>query len=106
MDPEQLQIVLGYAVFVSVASLLLRRREPEYSRFRIALITGGLLPLLGLGLAVLAFVRWAGAAPMPGDIDHHAMGVIGIIILLFLSLVCLVVGMFVSLVVTTFVRAR
>jgi hypothetical protein len=89
-----------------VASLLLRRKEPELSRMRIALITGALLPLLGLGLAVLAFVRWANAAPLPGDTDHHAMAVIGIVILLFLSLVCLVVGMIVSFVVTTIVRAR
>ena len=106
MDPEQLQIILGYAVFVGVASLLIRRSQPEWTRIRIALIAGGLLPFMGLGAAVLTFLRWFNAAPMPGDTDHHAMGVIGIFILLFLSLICLVVGMVVSLVVTTIVRAR
>ena len=106
MDPEQLQIVLGYTAFVSVASLALRGAKPEWTRTTIALVAGGLLPLLGLGLAVVAFVRWTNAAPLPGDIDHHAMGVIGILILLILSLVCLVVGIIVSFVVTTIVRAR
>lgn len=106
MDPEQLQIVLGYALFVGVASLLLRRAQPGLSRIRIALIAGGLLPLLGVVLAVLAFLRWAGAAPLPGDTDHHAMTVIGIVILLILSLACLVSGMIVSLLVTWLVRAR
>jgi hypothetical protein len=106
MDPEQLQIVLAYSAFVIMASLVLRREKPQWTRARIALIAGGLLPLLGLGLAVLAFVRWVNAAPLPGDIDHHAMGLIGIFILLFLSLVCLVVGMIVSFVATTIARMR
>lgn len=106
MDPEQLQILLGYTAFVSVASLILRRAKPEWTRTRIALIAGGLPPLLGVGLGVLAVVRWINAAPLPGDTDHHAMGIIGIAILLILSLVCLVVGIIVSLVVTTIVRVR
>ena len=72
MDPEQLQIILGYAFFVGVASLILRYREPELSRIRIAFITGGVLPLLALGLAVMAFLRWVNAAPLPNDTDHHA----------------------------------
>jgi hypothetical protein len=106
MDPEQLQIVLGYATFVSAASLVLPRVKPEWTRLRIALIAGGLLPLLGLGLAVFAFVRWVSAPPLPHDTDHHAMAVIGLLILLILSVVCLVVGIVVSLLVTTIVRMR
>jgi len=99
MDPEQLQILVGYAVFVSVASLILRRAIPDWTRTRIAFITGGLLPLLGLAFTALAFVRMITAG-------GHPMGMIGILIGLFLSLACLVGGIILSLVVTTIVRAR
>jgi hypothetical protein len=104
MDPEQLEIVIVYAVFVSMASVILLLAKPEWTRIKIAIIAGSLLPLLGLGLTAFTFWRWANAPPLPGDTDHHAMAVIGIVILLFLSLVCLVVGIVVSLVVTTFMR--
>lgn len=106
MDPEQLQIILVYAALVSVASLALQHAKPEWTRMRIALIAGGLLPLLGFGLAVIAFVRWASAPPLPHDTDHHAMAAIGVLIVLVLSMICLVVGILVSLLVTTIVRVR
>lgn len=106
MDPEQLQIVLGYAALVSVASLVLRRVKPGWTRMRIALIAGGSLPLLGLASSVFAFVSWINAPPLPDDTDHHAMAVIGILVLLILSMICFVVGIVVSLVVTMIVRAR
>jgi len=106
MDPEQLQLVLGYAALVAVASLVLRRMNPEWTRLRIAFFAGGLLPSVGLALAIYALVRWFTAPPLPHDIDHHAMAVIGIAIVLILSAVCLVVGMIVSFLVTMIVRAR
>jgi len=104
MDPDQLKIILQYAVIVSVASLVLQHLKPQWTRIRIAFITGGLLPLLGLALTAFAFVRWLNAPPLPHDTDHHAMAVIGILIVLFLSVICLVVGMVVSLLVTTIAR--
>jgi hypothetical protein len=106
MDPEQLRLILGYALFVAVASVLLRRREPDLSRIKIAFFAGGLLPSLGLALGLLAVLRWVSAGPLPNDTDHQAMAIIGIVIMLLLSLACLVVGMILSLVVTAFVRAR
>lgn len=106
MDPEQLQVIIGYAAFVSLASLILRVANPHWTQTRIAFLTGGLLPRLGLGYGALAFLRWMLPSQVSGGIDHHAMGIIGIIIILFLSLACLVAGMFVSLVVTSIVRPR
>ena len=65
-----------------------------------------LLPVLGLGFAVLTLVRWMNAAPLPHDTDHHAMAIIGIVIVLALSFICLIVGVIVSLVTTTIARMR
>jgi len=106
MDPEQLQVILVYAALVSLASLALRYAKPGWTRMRIALVAGGLLPLLGIALTVCMFVIWINSPPLPHDTDHHAMAAIGIMILLFLSLICFVVGIIVSFLVTMFIRVK
>lgn len=105
MDPEQLQIILIYSFVVSGASLALQYRNPQWTRIRIALISGGLLPFLGILLSGVSFLRWTSVPPLPHDTDHHAMAAIGIIILLILSIACLIVGIVISLLVTTIARA-
>lgn len=106
MDPDQLQYILIYATFVCGASVVLQRAKPDWKRIRIAFVAGSLLPLLGVGMCVYALVRWMFAERPPGDIDHYAMAIVGILILLFLSLACLVVGFLISLLTTAIVRLR
>ena len=106
MDPDQLEIVLVYVVLVSIASIALGSAKPAWSRTRIALIAGGLLPFLGLGFAIVTLVRWINFARPPGDIDQHAMAIVGILLLFILSFSGLVAGLIVSFLVTTIVRWR
>ena len=96
MDSGHYQFVALYAIICAVFTVFIDQTWPDWSKIKIAFWCGVAAPLLGLLMGTVLIVLWFFQSRAPGDVDHHAMAIIGPMIIVLLSLFTGLLGFLVS----------